>query len=136
MVEARGKECNQFYGGAGFHNGAGDYGFVEDDDLIVANVGDQLFRSGRGVNGQIAQGAQIVPAQIAGVGALAVENDNFPGFHGILLTRVVSNTKAKNARILELDSLQAVTAQQVADGVTYLSVMEQNLEVLKTALGG
>ena len=53
-----------------------------------------------------------------------------------LAETVVSNTKAKNARILELDSLQAVTAQQVADGVTYLSVMEQNLEVLKTALGG
>lgn len=48
---------------------------------------------------------------------------------------VISNTEAKSAQILELNSLQAVTAQQVADGVTYLGTMEQNLEVLKQALG-
>ena len=51
-----------------------------------------------------------------------------------LAETVISGTKAKNARILELDSLQTVTAQGVAEGVTYLGVMEKNLEVLKTAL--
>ena len=43
--------------------------------------------------------------------------------------------KAKTAQVLELDSLQSVTAQGVKEGVSYLGVMEQNLEVLKTALG-
>ena len=51
-----------------------------------------------------------------------------------LAETVISSTQAKNAKILELNSLQSVTAQQVADGVTYFGVMEQNLEVLKEAL--
>ena len=51
-----------------------------------------------------------------------------------LAETVVSNSKAQNAQILELNSLQSVTAQGVADGVTYLGVMEENLEVLKQAL--
>lgn len=52
-----------------------------------------------------------------------------------LAETVITNTQSGNAEILELNSLQTVTAQQVAEGVTYLGVMEQNLEVLKQALG-
>ena len=47
---------------------------------------------------------------------------------------VIENTKNKNAEILTLDSMQSVTKKQIADGYTYLSVMEKNLEVLKAAL--
>ena len=47
---------------------------------------------------------------------------------------IISNSKAGNAEILSMDSLQSVTAQGVADGATYLGVMEKNLEVLKKAL--
>ncbi len=47
---------------------------------------------------------------------------------------VVSATAAKNQRILSMDSLQGTTAADVAAGVTYLSVMEANLEVLREAL--
>ena len=52
-----------------------------------------------------------------------------------LAETIIANSKDKNARILELNSLQAVTAQQVEQGVSYLGVMEENLEVLKIALG-
>ncbi len=52
-----------------------------------------------------------------------------------LAETVISGSQAKNAQILELNSIQSVTAQQVSDGVTYLGVMEKNLEVLKQALG-
>ena len=52
-----------------------------------------------------------------------------------LTETVISGSQAKNAQILELNSIQSVTAQQVSDGVTYLGVMEKNLEVLKQALG-
>ena len=48
---------------------------------------------------------------------------------------VVSNTKEKNQAILVMDSLQSTTAEDVQSGVTYLSVMEKNLSVLKKALG-
>ncbi|MCI7473179.1 MAG: metal ABC transporter substrate-binding protein [Clostridiales bacterium] len=53
--------------------------------------------------------------------------------HGIAQT-VVSNTDTKSQEILVLDSMQSVTAGDVAAGETYLAIMEKNLETLKTAL--
>ena len=47
---------------------------------------------------------------------------------------VVQNTTAKNQKILALDSMQGTTSQDIQSGVTYLSVMEANLNVLKEAL--
>lgn len=48
---------------------------------------------------------------------------------------VVQNTAQKNQQILTMDSMQAVTANNAASGVSYLSIMEKNLSVLKKALG-
>ena len=48
---------------------------------------------------------------------------------------IVSNTKRKNQQVLSLDSMQSVTADGIKNGVTYLSVMEKNLEILVKALG-
>lgn len=47
---------------------------------------------------------------------------------------IVQNTAEKNQRVLVMDSMQATTAQDAANGTTYLSVMEQNLSVLNEAL--
>ncbi len=47
---------------------------------------------------------------------------------------IVQNTGTKDQRILTLDSMQATTAKDIANGTTYLSVMEKNLGVLKGAL--
>ena len=47
---------------------------------------------------------------------------------------IVQTTQAKNQKILAMDSLQSVTAQDVQAGVSYLAVMESNLEILKQAL--
>ena len=47
---------------------------------------------------------------------------------------VIGASEARDADILVLDSMQAVTAGDIADGVTYLGTMEENLEVLKAAL--
>ena len=47
---------------------------------------------------------------------------------------VVATTQVKNAKILSMDSMQSVTAQDVKAGVTYLATMENNLAVLKEAL--
>ena len=47
---------------------------------------------------------------------------------------VIENTKAKDQKILQLNSMQSITSEEIADGVTYLSVMEDNLGVLKEAL--
>ena len=56
------------------------------------------------------------------------------GSEGKLAQTIVNTTTAKNAKILTMDSMQSVTAKDVADGVTYLSVMQKNLTVLKEAL--
>ncbi len=47
---------------------------------------------------------------------------------------IVQTTQAKNQKILSMDSLQSITSREVSQGVTYLAVMESNLEVLKQAL--
>lgn len=47
---------------------------------------------------------------------------------------VVENTASKNQKILEMDSMQGTTSADIQAGITYLSVMEKNLEVLKEAL--
>lgn len=47
---------------------------------------------------------------------------------------VVQNTAQKNQQVLTMDSMQAVTANDAASGVSYLSIMEKNLSVLKKAL--
>ena len=48
---------------------------------------------------------------------------------------IVQNTAEKNQKVLTMDSMQSTTSRDVAAGVTYLSVMEKNLTVLKEALG-
>ena len=47
---------------------------------------------------------------------------------------VVQNTKDKDMQILTMDSMQGVTSEDVQNGTTYLSVMENNLSVLRDAL--
>ena len=47
---------------------------------------------------------------------------------------IIQNTAVKNAALLRLDSMQGTTARDAADGASYLSIMESNLAVLKTAL--
>ncbi len=47
---------------------------------------------------------------------------------------VVEATVSKDQKILEMDSMQGTTSSDIQAGLTYLSVMESNLEVLKEAL--
>ena len=48
---------------------------------------------------------------------------------------IVENTAAKSQKVLSMDSMQSTTSKDVAQGTTYLSVMEKNLDVLTDALG-
>jgi len=47
---------------------------------------------------------------------------------------VINSSDAKNQNILVLDAVQSVTSADIQNGVTYLSIMEKNLDVLKQAL--
>ncbi len=60
---------------------------------------------------------------------LTIEGNN----HKIAKT-IISNTLEKNQEILTMDSMQSTTSDDVKAGVTYLSVMKKNLDILKMAL--
>ena len=47
---------------------------------------------------------------------------------------VVQSTASGNQKILTIDSMQGITSQDIQAGVTYLSIMENNLAVLMEAL--
>jgi len=53
---------------------------------------------------------------------------------GSIARTVRDSTKTKDQEILTLDSLQSITADEIENGVTYLSLMENNLSVLREAL--
>ena len=52
-----------------------------------------------------------------------------------LAETIVQNTKSSDQRILTMDSMQSVTARDIGNGATYLSIMRDNLDVLRGALG-
>ena len=51
-----------------------------------------------------------------------------------LAETIIQNTTGKKQKVLTMDSMQSTTSEDVANGTTYISVMEQNLSVLKEAL--
>lgn len=65
-----------------------------------------------------------------GLGAILV----IEGTQHKIAETIVQNTASRDQAILTLDSMQAVTSADVEAGVTYLSIMENNLAVLNAAL--
>ena len=61
---------------------------------------------------------------------LTIEGNNHK-----LAETIVRSTAGKKQKVLTMDSMQSTTSKDVANGATYLSVMEKNLSVLKEALG-
>ena len=57
------------------------------------------------------------------------------GSDGKIAETIVKNTDSGDQQIMKLDSMQSVTAADIRDGASYLSIMEKNLSVLKQALG-
>ena len=60
---------------------------------------------------------------------LVLENSNEK-----IAQTIKQNTKDKDQEILVMDSLQSITEEKMRGNVTYYSIMEKNLEVLKKAL--
>ena len=48
---------------------------------------------------------------------------------------ILESAKRKDVEILELDSIQSVSWEDVQSGASYIEIMKANLEVLKKALG-
>lgn len=53
---------------------------------------------------------------------------------GKIADTIIQSTNDKDQQVLVLDSMQSTTSEDVRDGAAYLSIMENNLEVLKEAL--
>lgn len=51
-----------------------------------------------------------------------------------VVNTIKDNTKNKDQEILTLDSMQSTTSSDISGGVSYLSVMKKNYDVLKQAL--
>jgi zinc transport system substrate-binding protein len=56
------------------------------------------------------------------------------GNDGKMANTVISNTKDKSCRVLALDSMQSVSLAEMNSEYSYLSVMRENLEVIRLAL--
>ena len=51
-----------------------------------------------------------------------------------LAQTIIDNSKAKSAKVLSLNSMQSITANDISSGIDYLSIMQSNLKVLQEAL--
>ena len=47
---------------------------------------------------------------------------------------IIQNTKSKNQNIAVINSMQSITAQDIEKGISYISIMEQNIDVLSQSL--
>ena len=56
------------------------------------------------------------------------------GGDGKIARTIIQNTKAKAAKVLTLDSIQATSLKDAKAGKTYLKIMEDNLKILAEAL--
>ncbi len=56
------------------------------------------------------------------------------GSDGKIAETIAENTESKNQKIVRIDSMQSCTMQDHQEGKTYLSIMKENLEVLKEVM--
>ena len=56
------------------------------------------------------------------------------GSDGKIAETIINTSAGKSAKILTLNSMQSTTLEDAKGGVTYISIMESNLEVLREAL--
>ena len=56
------------------------------------------------------------------------------GSNGKIAKTIIENTKTKNQDIITMNSMQAVTANDIKNGVTYIGIMQENLSAFDSAL--
>ena len=66
------------------------------------------------------------------IGAKAIIQTESPV--GSVAETIRDNTKSKDQQIVTLDSMQSVSAKDIDEGATYISLMEKNLQSLRRAL--
>ena len=56
------------------------------------------------------------------------------GSNGKIAKTIIENTKEKNQDIITMNSMQAVTSNDIKNGVTYIGIMQENLSAFDSAL--
>ena len=51
-----------------------------------------------------------------------------------LANTVISSTESKAQKIITLNSMQSITKSKIENGITYISIMKENIDQVKTAL--
>ena len=54
---------------------------------------------------------------------------------GALANTVITSTKSKQQKVISFNSMQSITRSLIDGGVTYISLMEKNINAIKTVLG-
>ena len=79
-IVARRQNTDHFQPGAGVKHRLTDGRFVQKYDLRAADARNDLLRRGAVIDRQLPKGCQLLPAQIAGIGGIGVQNHNFHCF--------------------------------------------------------
>lgn len=61
---------------------------------------------------------------------MTIENSD-----GKIAQTIIDNTRSKDQEILSMNSMQSMEREDIEKGTSYLDIMKNNLEVLRTALG-
>lgn len=102
---------------------------------LVDDYGLDYFAAFSGCSAETEASFETIAFLAGRIDALGLKSIlTIEGSDSSIASTVVNATAAKNAQILSVDSMQSSTSEDVKNGVTYLSVMQSNLEVLKNAL--
>ncbi len=103
---------------------------------FAEDYGLECFAAFPGCSAESEASFETVRALAAKVDELGLSSVmTIDGSDGKLARTVVQNTESGGQRILSLDSMQSKTMKDVQSGVTYVSVMKDNISVLREALG-
>lgn len=102
---------------------------------LVADYGIDYFAAFDGCSAETEASFETVAFLAAKIDELGLDTVLvIDGSDKELAEVIISNTAAKNQQIQAIDSMQSIDAADVESGMTYIKVMEDNLEVLKQAL--
>ena len=102
---------------------------------LVDDYGLDYYAAFTGCSAETEASFETIAFLAQKVDELALENVmTIEGTDHKIAETIIQNTTAKNQTILSLNSLQSATSNDVQNGTSYLSIMENNLSMLKEAL--
>ena len=113
-VVARCEDTHELQVRAGGKNFVRQADLIDENDLRIADAGGHVLRRGAVIDRQLTEGGKFIPAQVAGIGGIGIENDDLHGSHPPVLARGMTADKRIpcNGRDREND-LQNIAHQRI-----------------------